>query len=104
MPFAFFIDRIKTEEKNSFSYIPQSGFKRKENMQYACVLRDMSSYFDPNKYQVSMLFDGKRLFGRYMRARLALTEENEDKYFELNRIWALVSGSELSMKPQVANE
>lgn len=104
MPFALFVDRIKTEEKNSFSYIPQSGFKRKENMQYACVLRDMSSYFDSNKYQESMLFDGKRLFGRYALIRFALTEENEDKYFELNRIWALVSGSELSMKPQVANE
>ena len=103
-PFALMADRVKTEEKNSFSYIPQSAFKRKENMQYAPVFRDMSSYFDPNKYQVSMLFDGKRMFGRYALVRLIAIEGNENKYFELNRVWVLVSGSELSKKPQVVNE
>lgn len=103
-PFSLYSDRIKTEEDKSFSYIPPSYFKKKENMQYAPLLRDMSTYFDPNKYQKSMLVDGKRVFGRYALVRLVATEGNESEYFELNRIWLLVSGSELSMKPQVVNE
>jgi len=102
-PFALYIDSIKTEEPNSFSYVPQPYFKKKENIQYAELLRDMSSYFDPNKYQVSMLLDGKRLFGRYALVRLVAAPTNQSAYFELSRIWILFSGSELSMKPQVAS-
>jgi hypothetical protein len=50
-----------------------------------------------------MLLDGKRLFGRYALVRLVATPTNQSAYFELARIWVLFSGSELSMKPQVAN-
>jgi hypothetical protein len=99
-PFPLMADRIITNEKNSFSYIPSMYFKKKENIQYAEILRDMSSYYDPNKKQVSMLLGGKRMFGKYALIRLIPTEENEDKYFELNQILVLFSGSELSMKPQ----
>jgi hypothetical protein len=101
-PFPLYIDRIMTEEENSFSYVPQQYFERKENIQYAQILCDMSSYFDPNIYKVSMLLDGKRMFGRYALLRVVATKENQNKYFELSKIWVLVSGSELSMKPQIA--
>lgn len=102
-PFALYVDRAYTEEPLSYSYTPQPYFKKKENIQYAELLRDMSSYFDPNKYQVSMLIDGKRLFGRAAVIRLTTTEDNATKFFKLARIWVLLSGSELSMKPQVAS-
>jgi hypothetical protein len=101
-PFELYIDRIITEEENSFSYVPSQYFERKENIQYAQVLCDMSSYFDPNIYKVSMLVDGKRIFGRYALVRVVATQANQSKYFELAKIWMIVSGSELSMKPQVA--
>jgi hypothetical protein len=101
-PFALYVDRVYTEEKNSYSYIPYSVFKKKENIQYAEFMRDMSSYFDPNKYQLSMLIDGKRIFGRVAVIRLTTTGEHDDKFFKLSRIWVLFSGSELSLKPQVA--
>ena len=65
------------------------------------LLCDMSSYFDPNIYKVSMLVDGKRIFGRYALIRFVLNSENQDKYFELSKILVLVSGSELSMKPTI---
>ncbi len=100
-PFAMYIDRIITEEENSFSYVPQSYFVKKENIQYSEMLCDMSSYFDPNIYKVSMLVDGKRIFGRYALIRFVLNSENQDKYFELSKILVLVSGSELSMKPTI---
>jgi hypothetical protein len=100
--FPLMVDRIYTNEPNSYSYIPNPYFKKKENIHYAEILRDMSSYFDPNKQQVSMLVDGKRIFGQYAVIRLIPNGTNESSYFELNKIWVLFSGSELSMKPQVA--
>jgi hypothetical protein len=101
-PHELYIDRIITEEQNSFSYVPPNYFQRKENIQYAEILFDMSSYFDPNVYKVSMLVDGKRMFGRYALVRVVATQANQSKYFELSKIWVMVSGSELSMKPTVA--
>lgn len=99
--FPLMVDRVYTNEPNSYSYIPEDYFKKKENIHYAEFLRDMSSYFDPNKYQQSMLIDGKRMFGQYASIRLIPTTQNQSKYFELNKIWVLFSGSELSMKSQV---
>ena len=97
-PFALFVDRIITEEKNSYSYIPQGYFVRKENIQYAQFLCDMSSYFDPNIPKNSMLIDGKRMFGRYALVRLVANEANQNQYFQLAKILCLISNSELSAK------
>jgi hypothetical protein len=97
------VDRIITNEKNSFSYIPYAYFKNKENIWYSETLRDMSSFYDPNKKQVSMLISGKRVFGKYALIRMIPTGDNENQYFQLNKVLVLFSGSELSMKPDMEN-
>lgn len=101
LPTNFFVDKITTPEKNSFSYVPQKYWVRKENTFYAEVLRDMSSYFDANFMKVSTLIEGKRVFGKYALIRFVMIEANQDTYFELNKIWCLLTGSELSEKPQI---
>jgi len=101
LPNNFFVDRIVTSEKNSFSYIPQNHWVRKENTWYAPVLRDMSSYFDNNVMQVSTLIEGKRMFGKYALIRFVMVNSKQDVYNELGKIWVLVTGSELSEKPQI---
>lgn len=102
-PFPLMVDRIITNEKNSFSYIPYAYFKNKENIWYSEILRDMSSFYDPNKKQVSMLISGKRVFGKYALIRMIPTGDNENQYFQLNKVLVLFSGSELSMKPDMEN-
>lgn len=101
LPNNFFVDKIVTSEKNSFSYIPQNYWIRKENTFYAEVLRDMGSYFDNNVMQVSTLIEGKRMFGKYALIRFVMVNSKQDTYFELGKIWVLVTGSELSQKPQI---
>lgn len=101
LPNNFFVDRILTSEKNSFSYIPQNYWSREENTFYSEILRDMSSYFDPNFMQLSTLIEGKRMFGKYALIRFVMIDSNVDTYNELGRLWCLLTGSELSGKPQI---
>lgn len=104
LPNNFFVDRIVTSEKNSFSYIPQNYWVRKENTWYAPVLRDMGSYFDNNVMQISTLIEGKRMFGKYALIRFVMVNSKQDVYNELGKIWVLVTGSELSRKPQIESK
>lgn len=101
LPNNLFVDSIITSEKNSFSYVPQNYWKRKENTWYSEILRDMSSYFDANFMHVSTLIEGKRMFGKYAEIRFVMISAKQDEYFELGKIWVLVTGSELSEKPQI---
>lgn len=103
LPTNFFADRILTSEKNAISYVPQNYWQRKENTWYAEILRDMNSYFDANYMQNSTLIEGKRMFGKYALIRFVMAEDRQATYFELNKLWCLLFGSELSEKPQVAS-
>ncbi|MFX1709066.1 carboxypeptidase-like regulatory domain-containing protein [Chitinophaga sp. CC14] len=94
----YFVDKIITNERNSFSYIPQAYWKRKEGVWYSELQRDMNSYPDPNKPVVSMLADGKRIFGTYALVRLVRNTNSREVYNELSNIWMRFSFSERSEK------
>lgn len=96
--FKYFVDRIFTDEKNSNSYIPFVYFKRKENVYFAEILRDASSYVD-NTYKTiwtSTLIDGKRVFGKWMRFRVVSTPDGLDQYDEIDTIDVQLINSELT--------
>lgn len=90
-----YIDFLRTNEPNSFSYIPMNMVNKKENKYYLALLRDMVSYFGPfpeNEFR-STLIDGKRIFNNYLLFRLIGDPNNRGKYFELKSIYNLLSDS-----------
>lgn len=94
----YFADFIQTNEKNSYSYLPLAMWKKKENIYYSEILRDMNSFDIDNTTFRSKLYDGKRMFGTFMRIRLVRDTNNRTGYNELNNIWVRIIGSELSEK------
>lgn len=91
----FFADMLYGTQPNSFSYIPDNYWKDREKMRYAVVLRDMASYPPIEESQLfrSMLFDGKRMFGPYIIARLVQRYPDLGKYFQLTGIEVLFTAS-----------
>lgn len=87
----FYIDKIFSEEINSFSYVPMNLFKRKTNQYYAAVLRNMNSYpsIDPAQLFRSMLVDGKRNKGSFFVCRFVMDFKNRDQYTELKALYYL---------------
>lgn len=89
----YYVDSISSEENGSFSYIPSSWFKTKENQLYAPVLRNMSSYPAPNiapdNLYRSTLTDnaGKRVFGRYFVCRFVCAEDSQGVYSEIQGVY-----------------
>lgn len=82
----WFIDRMYTSERNSFSYVPLSFFKKQGRKWKATLLRDMNSYpIDSQPYRV-MLHDGKRISGGFLRLRLVAHPGRSAEYSELNNI------------------
>lgn len=83
------VDRIRTQEKDSFSYIPPKHFQKRNGQWFAWLLRDMSSYPNPDKSQAfrKMIFDGKSLFGQWLFIRLVADTSHLGEYVELNNIW-----------------
>lgn len=88
-----FIDYLRTNQSNSFSFVPQNLFTKKESIFYAALMRDMNSYFEPipeNKFR-STLLDGKRIFNQYLLLRLV--SNSDDSFFELKTIYNLITDS-----------
>lgn len=81
-------DRILTNERYSYSYLPPAYFKKKEHVLYAELLCDMNSYPTEadNQQGRLMLFDGKRIFGSFMQMRLCVNDSDAVKYFEMDGI------------------
>lgn len=84
----FFVDRAFTSERNSFTYIPPAYLKRKEHVFYSEFLADMNSYpsADLTQSYRSMLVDGKRTFGKFLRLRLVNDPARMGEYTELDKI------------------
>jgi hypothetical protein len=94
----YFVDMIYTDDVNSFSYLPMAYWKRREGIWYSELQRNMNTYpvnIDDNKV-VSMLADGKRIFGTFMLARFVRDPNQRSGYNELNNIWVRFAGSEPS--------
>jgi len=88
-----YIDFLRTNEPNSFSYVPMTLVKKRENTYFLSLLRDMNSYFAPTEENAfrSTLMDGKRIYNRYLLFRLIGDPNNVGKYFELRRIYNLAA-------------
>lgn len=90
-----YIDFLRTNEPNSFSYVPMNLVNKAENKYKLSILRDMNSYFSPvpeNEFR-STLIDGKRIYNLYLLFRLVGDPNNRGKYFEIKTIYNLVTDS-----------
>lgn len=94
-PHGWFIDTMYTNFPNSFSYLSANHFKKKEGMWYSDIKRNMNSYpsNDPQDLFRSMLFDGYRMFGRYLVFRMVGSFSTLEQYTELNNIYILKAPS-----------
>lgn len=90
-----YIDFLRTNEPNSFSYVPMTLVNRVENKYQMALLRDMNSYptVVPEPPGKSTLLDGKRIYNLYLLLRLIGDPNHRGKYFELKRIYSLMSDS-----------
>jgi hypothetical protein len=93
------LEQVHTEAWNSYSYIPQAYWIKKQDIIYAELLRDMTGYFDPNKPQIiSQLIDGKRIVGKWVFLRFTVPMDKAGQYFELDSILIQMAKSELTSK------
>lgn len=93
--FGMYIDMVQTNEPNSFSYVPMSLVKKVENKYYLTLMRDMNSYprTVPEPIGNSTLIDGKRIYNLYLLFRLISDPNNRGQYFQVNKIYSLLSDS-----------
>ncbi len=98
----FILERVYTEQWNSYSYIPKAYWKEKEDVWYSEILRDMTGFNDTNKKSiVSQLINGKRVRGRWAIFRFIQPLDDAHKYWELSNFYFTIIGSELSQRKQV---
>lgn len=90
-----YIDFMRTNDLNSFSYVPMTLVKKVENKYQISLRRDFNSYFAPTKdnFFRSTFIDGKRIFNLYLLFRLIGDPNRQGKYFELKTIYNLASDS-----------
>jgi len=88
-----YIDFLRTNDPNSFSYVPMNLVKKIENKYYLTLLRNMWSFSPPGVQHAfrSTLIDGKRIYNLYLLFRLIGDPNNRGKYFELKTIYNLVA-------------
>jgi hypothetical protein len=95
-----FADLIYGNEPYSFSRISINKWVLKENLYFAEVMMDESTYPPVGKdvqYQ-SMLFDGKPMYGLYFIVRLVGDPLRKDEYQELNGVYFKVDNREASLQ------
>ena len=88
-----YIDFLRTNDPNSFSYVPMNLVRKIENKYYLTLLRNMWTFFPPGTQDAfrSTLIDGKRIYNLYLLFRLVGDPNNRGKYFELKTIYNLVA-------------
>jgi hypothetical protein len=82
----YFTDRILTQQKNFFSYMPLSHFSRVGKQLHASFKCNMAGYPNPIKPVNSLLMDGDRTTGKVALVRLVADPNNNPEYAELNAI------------------
>lgn len=99
-PNAWNVDMIYTDFINSFSWMSQNQFTRKEQIYYGSILRNANAYppVSSDELYKSMLFDGYRMMGMYMFFRLVGNKLTADQYNELKNIYSLYTYSPIKKK------
>jgi hypothetical protein len=94
----YFLDLIFTDDVNSFSYVPLAYWQKREGIWYTELQRNMNTYPTSikNDQVLSMLVDGKRIFGTFVMLRFVRDPNQRNGYNELNNIWMRFTGSERS--------
>lgn len=94
------IDMVYDNEEDSFSYLPSNYIKKKENVYYGSLLRDMTSYLRNNEDEGfrSTLQDGKRMFGRYCIVRFTGIANKLNEYFQLSGLFYQLTDSSSNKK------
>lgn len=93
----YFVDRIVTTNPNTLSYIPKAHFKRKKNIWYGPLLRDMASYPDAQHPVPSQLLDGGgKISGEYCKVRFVRDLERMNEYSEVDGFYMQYIGLEKS--------
>lgn len=90
-PQGYFIDKIFTDFKNSFSYVSSNQYTLFYNKYYSAFFRNMNSYpsNDPTQLFRSMLADGYRNVGKYSVIRMVGNYDSLGSYKELGQISVL---------------
>lgn len=88
-----YIDFLRTNDPNSFSYVPMNLVNKIENKYYLTILRNFWSFFaaGPQDAFRSTMIDGKRIYNLYLLFRLVGDPNSQGKYFELKTIYNLVA-------------
>lgn len=94
-PNGWFVDMMYTNFKNSFSWLSESQFKKKEGQFYAAILRNANAYpsNNPDELFRSMLFDGYRIVGRYLVIRMIGNFATLNQFNQLTGIYISESNS-----------
>ncbi len=92
----YFIRKIETDDPGLISYLTLAGFEKRGNVWYRELLRNMNTYPDPNKPVVSMLQDGKGVYGNFMEIQLVSDPQRRNDYSEINNILVRFIGEDPS--------
>lgn len=94
----YFIYRIATDDPGLFSYVPLNYFRKKGQVYYSRLLRNMNTYPDPGHSRVSMLVDGNSITGNYAEFTFVADTNRQEDYSQVNNILIGLIGSEKSDK------
>jgi hypothetical protein len=81
---AYEVDRIITNQPNVDSVIPIAYFEKRHTAWYAPILCDKNTIDNYEHTIVSMLVDGKRIFGNFVRLRFIRDKKKRTKYNEIS--------------------
>lgn len=83
----FFVDKIKTNHPNLYSYVAPYWVRKRQNKFYSTLLRNMGSYPSNQTPAPSLLVDmGGKIAGEYCRIRLVRDLNQLNSYSEIDHI------------------
>jgi hypothetical protein len=83
----FFVDKIKTNHPNLYSYVAPFWVRKRQNKFYSTLLRNMGSYPSNQNDSPSMIVDrGGKIAGEYCRIRLVRDVTQLNSYSEIDHI------------------
>lgn len=83
----YFVDRITTNNKRVFSYVPPAWVKSKLNNLYSTLLRNMLTYPSAHSPVPSLLIDGGgKISGEWCRIRIVRDPSQLNSYSEIDHI------------------
>jgi hypothetical protein len=95
---AYEVDRVITNQPNVSSEIPIAYFEKRHTAWYAPILCDKNTIDNYEHTIVSMLVDGKRIFGNFVRLRFIRDKKKRTKYNEVSNFHVKFASIEQTAK------